>query len=43
MSRFVFAALFCLFGSATAALANCNPPVPGLTLGQWEKVCRNDI
>ena len=43
MSRFAFAVLFCQFGSATAALASCNPPVSGLTLGQWEKVCRNDI
>ena len=43
MQRFVFAVLACLFGSATAALAACNPPPPGLSVDQWTYVCSNEI
>lgn len=41
--RFVFVGLACLFGSATAAEANCNPPPPGLSINQWAYVCQNEI
>ena len=41
--RFVCAVLAGLLGSATAALTDCNPPPPGLSINQWADVCTTEI
>ena len=43
MQRLAFAVLACLLGSATAALADCNPPPPGLSFDQWTNLCTDEI
>ena len=43
MTRFAFALLACLPGSAGAASAACNPPPPGMSFNQWTYVCSNEI
>ncbi len=43
MSRFVFAVVACLLGSASAAQTDCNPPPPGLSFEQWTQACPREI
>lgn len=43
MMRFALAFVVCFLGSATAALADCNPPPPGLSINQWADLCTNEI
>ncbi|MEO6298987.1 MAG: hypothetical protein ABIV25_08550 [Paracoccaceae bacterium] len=43
MSRFIFALIAFAITPASIALADCNPPPPGLSFQQWTATCPDEI